>query len=150
MNIRLQQFLLPYETTSASGDFLCSCDILAIENAEGLLQGLDLFLATCDTVLIALTCIDAGWLQLLIVCKRCIQFLLGSIQICLGLLESLLVVLLLTRFVLNVLGLLGLVDRRVAHELIILLLCLCLSCAGLRLKAGEIRLDDFNHTNHAT
>merc|ERR1719311_1102057 len=109
MNIRLQQFLLPYETTSASGSVVRSCDILAIENAEGLLQGLDLLLATCNTVFIALTSIHAGWLELFIVRKCGIQFLLGSIEVCLGFLESLFMVLLLTRLVLDVLGLLSLV-----------------------------------------
>merc|ERR1719451_194080 len=101
-------------------------------------------------VLVALTCINAGWLQLFIVRKSCIQLLLGSIQISLGLLQSLLVVLLLARLVLDVLGLLSLVDRGVAHEFIILLLCLCLGCTGLGLKAGEIGLDDLDHTNNAT
>merc|ERR1719160_909109 len=128
----------------------CLRNILTVENAEGLLKGLDLLLTTCNTVLIALTCIDAGWLQLFIVRKRCIQFLLGSIQICLGLLESLLMVLLLARLVLNVLGLLGLVHRGVTHELIILFLCLCLGGACLGLKAGKIRLNDFDHTNYTT
>merc|ERR1719263_859278 len=125
----------------------CLRNILPVENAEGLLQGLDLLLATCNTVLVALTCINAGWLQLFVVRKRCIQLLLGSIQISLGLLKSLLVVLLLARLVFDVLGLLSLVDRRVAHEFIILLLCLC--CTGLGLKSGEIRLDDLDHTNYS-
>merc|ERR1719465_130424 len=85
-------------------------DILAIENAEGLLQGLDLFFAACNTVLIAFACINAGWLELLVIRKRCVQFLLCSIEVSLGLLKGLLVVLLLTRLVLDVLGLLSLVN----------------------------------------
>merc|ERR1719160_2051608 len=128
----------------------CLRNILPVKNAEGLLQRLDLLLTTCNTVLIALTCINAGWLQLFVVCKRCVQLLLGSIQISLSLLKSLLVVLLLAGLVLDVLGLLSLVDRGVAHEFIILLLCLCLGCTGLGLKAGKIGLDDLDHTNYTT
>merc|ERR1719335_1452709 len=89
-------------------EVLISRDILTIENAKGLLQGLDLFLAACNTVLVALTCINARWLKLLVVCKRSIQFLLSSVKVCLGLLEGLLMVLLLSGLVLDVLGLLRL------------------------------------------
>merc|ERR1719375_969066 len=123
------------------------CHILTVENTEGLLQGFNLFLAACNTVLIAFTCIHTRWLELLIVCKGGIKFLLRAIEICLGLLEGLLMVLLLARLVLDVLGLLSLVHGRIAHELIILFLGLCFCSAGLRFKACEIRLDDLDHTN---
>merc|ERR1719261_1342392 len=86
-----------------------SCHVLTIENAKCLLQGLNLFLASCNPVLIALTGINARWLELLIICECCVQLLLRSIEVCLGLLESLLMVLLLARLVLDVLGLLSFV-----------------------------------------
>merc|ERR1719375_1077199 len=123
------------------------CHILTVENTEGLLQGFNLFLAACNTVLIAFTCIHTRWLELLIVCKGGIKFLLRAIEICLGLLEGLLMVLLLARLVLDVLGLLSFVHGRIAHELIILFLGLCFGSAGLRFEACEIRLDDLDHTN---
>merc|ERR1719324_326663 len=125
-----------------------SCDILAVQNAKSLLQGLDFFLATSHTVLIALSCIHTRWLEFLVVRQCCIQFFLCSIKISLGFLKSLLSVLLLARLVLDVFGLLGLVDAGVGHELIVLLLRLSFGGAGLRLEPGKIRLDNFDHANN--
>merc|ERR1719191_2092004 len=103
-----------YTDFSTQGSLvLISRDVLTIENAKGLLQGLDLFLAACNAVLVAFTCINTGWLELLVVGKGSIQFLLCAIEICLGLLEGLLMILLLTRPVFDVLGLLQL--RELAH-----------------------------------
>merc|ERR1719408_995691 len=124
-----------------------SRNVFAIEDAKCFLQRFDLFLATCNTVLVAFSSIYARRLQLFIVSQRSVQFFLSSIQICLGLLESLLMILLLARLVLDVLGLLSLVDRGIAHELVILLLGLSFSGAGLRLETSEVGLDDFNHAN---
>merc|ERR1719473_904543 len=135
---------------SSKGILLHSCDVLTIQNAKGLLQRFDFFLATGHTVLIALSCIHAGWLELLVVRECSIQFLLCSIKIGLGLLKSLLMVLLLARLVLDVFGLLRLVDARVRHELVVLLLRFSLRSAGLRLEPGKIRLDDFDHAHNTS
>merc|ERR1719159_1830764 len=58
-------------------------------------------------------------------------------------------VLLLAGLVLDVLGLLSLVNAGVGHELVILLLRLCLSSAGLRLKTCKVGLDDLDHPHNA-
>merc|ERR1719158_252794 len=126
------------------------CNVLTVEDAKGLLQRFNLFLATGDTVLVALTSIHAGWLELLVIGKCCVQFLLCTIKVSLGLLKSLLMILLLARLVLDVLGLLSFVDTRVRHEFVVLLLSFSLSCTSFRFKAGKIRLNDLNHTNYAS
>ena len=59
-----------------------------------------------------------------------------------------LLVLLLHGLVLDVRGLLLLVDRGVVHELVVLLLRLCLRLRGLRLKPGKVRLDFLQHPDH--
>merc|ERR1719272_1949071 len=99
-----------------------SRDVLTIEDAKGLLQRLDFLLAAGDAVLVADTGVNAGWLQLLVVRKRGVELFLSAIQVRLLLLKRLLLVLFLPRFVLDVLALLRLVDGRVTHELVVLLL----------------------------
>merc|ERR1719424_1038846 len=101
---------------------LGSCDVLTVEDAEGLLQGLDLLLSASDAVLVADPSVNARWLQLLVVCERGIKLLLRAIEVGPALLECLLLVLLLATLVLDVLGLLGLVDGGGPHELVVLLL----------------------------
>merc|ERR1719213_998983 len=125
-----------------------SCNVLPIEDAECLLQRLDLLLAACNTVLVADTSVHTGWLQLLVVRQCGIKLLLRAIKVSLLLLKSLLLVLLLARLVLDVLRLLCLVHRGISHELIILLLCLSLCCTGLGLQACKVGLDHFDHANH--
>merc|ERR1719428_2195612 len=127
-----------------------SCNVLTVEDAEGLLQRLNLLLPPRDAILIADTSINTRGLELLIVRKSSIKLLLRAIKISLLLLQCLLLILLLTRLVLNVLRLLGLVNRGVTHELVILLLRLGLSSARLRLQTCKVRLDHLNHANNAT
>merc|ERR1719235_3137390 len=108
------QLALRTLTPKASGEifaicFSHSCDVLAIEDAESLLQRLDLFLSAGNTILVADTSINTRGLQLLIVCQSSVKLLLRAIEVCLLLLKRLLLVLLLARLVLNVLGLLRLV-----------------------------------------
>merc|ERR550537_978106 len=114
-----------FDSSSNSGD------VLAIEDPQSFLQGFDLFLSPCYAVFVTHTCIYTRRLQLLVIRKGCIQLLLSSIKISLLLLESLLLVLLLPGLVLDVFRLLGLVHRRIAHELVILLLCLRFCRTGL-------------------
>merc|ERR1719152_431426 len=108
-----------------------SRDVLAVQDPERFLERFDLFLPPCYTVLVAHACINATWFELLVVSKGCIQFLLCPIKISLLLLESLLLVLLLPRLVLDIFRLLGLVHGRIAHEFVILLLCLRFCSTGL-------------------
>merc|ERR1719199_676595 len=102
-------------------------DAVAAQDLQGFLQRLDLFLAASHTILVALASVDACWLELVVVCKRGIKLLLGSMQFLLFLNEGLLLVLLLIRLVLNISCLLSLVGCRVCHELVVLLLGTCLS-----------------------
>merc|ERR1719160_627027 len=125
-------------------------DVLAVEDTEGLFKGLDLFLPALDPVLKALSFANAGWLELLIVCEGCIKLLLRAFQINLLLLERLLLILLRSSGVVQVSCFLGLVDFGVLHELIVLLGRFCLSCTGLCLKAGKVRLNDLNHAHNTT
>merc|ERR1719428_867826 len=127
-----------------------SCNVLTVEDAEGLLQRLDLLLPPRDTILIADTGINTRGLELLIVRKSSVKLLLRAIEVCLLLLKRLLLVLLLARLVLNVLRLLSLVNRGITHEFVVLLLSFCLCSACLGLKTCKVRLDDLNHANHTT
>merc|ERR1719379_2289261 len=88
----------------------CLRNVLAVEDTEGFLQRLDLFLPAGNTVLVAHTCIYTRRLQLLIVRKRCIELFLCAIKIRLLLLKRLLLVLLLPGLVLDVLCLLSLIN----------------------------------------
>merc|ERR1719421_1651624 len=123
-------------------------DVLAIEDPERLLQGLDLFLPACHAILVTYASIYAGRFQLFIVRKCGIELLLCAIEVSLLLLEGLLLILLLARLVLDVLCLLCLVDRRITHKLVILLLSFCLGGAGFRLETCKVGLDHFDHANH--
>merc|ERR1719313_2792389 len=126
-----------------------SGNVLAVKNAECLLQRLNLLLAPSNTVLIAHARVHTGWLKLLVISKRCVKLLLGAVKVRLLLLERLLLILLLGALVLNVLGFLSLVDRRVSHELVVLLLCLGFRSTCLRLEPSEIALDYFDHADNA-
>merc|ERR1719453_2670383 len=82
-----------------------SCNVLTVQDAESLLQGLNLFLPASHAILVAHTRVDARWLELLVVRKSSVELLLRAIEVSLLLLQSLLLVLLLARLVLNVLSL---------------------------------------------
>merc|ERR1719321_328190 len=129
---------------------LSSSNVLTVQDTECFLKRLDLFLPPCHAVFVADSSVNAARLKLLVVGEGRIKLLLGSIKIGLLLLKGLLLVLLLPRLVLDVLCLLGLVHRRIAHELVILLLCLRFCSTGLRLEARKVRLDHLDHANHAT
>ena len=58
-----------------------SGDVLAGEDLERLLQGLDLLLAARDAVLVADAGVDAGRLQLVEVGERGIELLLGALEV---------------------------------------------------------------------
>merc|ERR1719199_671051 len=125
-------------------------NVFTVQDTKGLLQGFDLFLATGNTVFVGDTGVNARRFELVVVSKGGIQFLLGTFEVSLLLLEGLTLVLLLHGLVLDVLGLLGLVDGGVVHELVILLLGLGLGGGGLGFQAGEVGLDHLQHTDDTT
>merc|ERR1719162_572077 len=121
-------------------------DVLSVEDLEGLLKGLDLFLPAADTVLIALGLTNARWLQLVKVSQSGVEFLLGALEVGLLLSEGLRLILLLGALVLNGRGLSGLVNLGILHEGVVLLLGGGLTCVGVCGQAGEVGL---NHLEHA-
>merc|ERR1719191_633126 len=80
-----------------------SGNVLAIEDAQGFLEGLDLLLPARHAFFVALTGVDTRWLQLLVIGEGGIELLLCALKVRLLLSEGLLLVLLLRRLVLNVL-----------------------------------------------
>merc|ERR1719330_285529 len=99
-----------------------SSNVLAVEDPQGFLQGLNFFLSSVHTIFIAHTCIDARWFQLVEISKGGIKLLLSSLQVfslhgqCLGF------VLLLCSLVLNICRLLCLIHLGIRHESVICLL----------------------------
>merc|ERR1719247_2245362 len=79
-----------------------SCDVLAIEDLEGLLQRFDFFFAPSDSVLVAHAGIHARWLQLVEVSQSRIEFLLCALHVLLLHGQGLRLVLLLCGLVLDV------------------------------------------------
>mmetsp|Transcript_21980 Transcript_21980/g.60066 ORF Transcript_21980/g.60066 Transcript_21980/m.60066 type:complete len:235 (-) Transcript_21980:52-756(-) len=124
--------------------------VLAVQDAQGLLQGLDLSLAPIHAVLVADASIHAGRLKLVVVRQCRIKLLLRAIQVRLLGSERLRLVLLLGLFVLDVLLLGRLVDLRVSLELIVELLRRGLRCGGLGFEARKVGLDDLKHTEDAS
>merc|ERR1719326_89545 len=133
---------------SALAPWIASCNVLAIENLQCLLQRFNLFLSSCHTVLVTDTRVDARRLELVEVCKSGIQLLLGALKILVLCCQGLRLILLLCSLVLNIGVLFRLVNLGISHELIILFLCSGLRCFGVRLKSGKVRLDHLKHANH--
>merc|ERR1719491_2281471 len=78
------------EVLAASGDMFCANDanactrlsnVLAIEDSQGFLQGLDLFFASGNAVIIDDTSVHTGRLQLVVISKRGSQLLLRAFQV---------------------------------------------------------------------
>merc|ERR1719446_1207386 len=88
------------------------CKILAIEDAKGLLQGLDFLFPPGNAVLIGHTSLNARRLQLIEVVESGVEFFLSALK----------VGLLLGSLVHNVPALAFMVNLRVSHEGLILLL----------------------------
>merc|ERR1719214_80629 len=107
-------------------------EVLAVEDLQGLLEGLDLLLARGDLVLVGLADRDALRLQLLVVLHRAVQLLLGPREVALLRLERLVRLLLLRSLVPDVPVLRGLVHLSVVRELPVLLHRLLLSGGGVR------------------
>merc|ERR1740123_2886399 len=105
-----------------------SSEVLSIEDAERLLERLDLLLPACNAVIVADTRINTRWLQLVEISKCCIQFLLCALKV--GSLrgQSLVLVLLLRLLVLDAFGLCCNVDLRICHESVVLPLRSGLCC----------------------
>merc|ERR1740116_261005 len=118
-----------YTGKLASG---CSCQVLSVQDSQGLLQGLDLFFSAGNPVIVADSRVYAGGLQLVEVGKCGIEFLLRALEILTLRGQCLCLILLLCRLVLDVLRLRRLVNLRVGHEGIVVLLC----CRLSRLRIG--------------
>merc|ERR1719359_2706055 len=125
-------------------------DIFAVENLQCLLERFDFFLPASDAVLVADTRVDARWLEFVEIGQSGVQLLLGALKILLLLGQCLLLVLLLCGLVLNVCVLFALVNLGLSCEFIVLRLSSRFRCLGVRLKPGEVGLDDLEHTHNAT
>merc|ERR1719502_2134764 len=117
------------------------------EDLERLLKRLDLLLAAGHAILVALDRVHALGLQLLPVRHSGCKLLLRAFEVHLLLLEARLLVLLRRGLELDIRRLGGLVDLRVGHELVVLLLILGLRGRGLRLQTREVGLDHLDHTD---
>merc|ERR1712107_226431 len=96
-------------------------EVLAVQDSQRLLQGLDLLLAPGNPVFVADSSVNAGWLQLVEVGESSVELLLSGLKITLLGGERLGLVLLLRGLVLDVAILGRQVDLGVLHELIVLL-----------------------------
>merc|ERR1719321_2037633 len=123
-------------------------DILAVEDAQGLLKRLDLLLAASDAVLVRDTGVHARRLQLVVVGQSRVELLLRALQVSLLRRQGALLVRLLRRLVLNVLGVGSAVHRRLAAELVERALRLSLRGLGVRLETREVRGDHLEHAEH--
>merc|ERR1719506_3651968 len=120
-------------------------DVLSVQDAQCLLQGLNLLLAARNAVLVADTRIHARRLQLVVVRESGIEFLLRAFQISLLRRQSCLLVRLLRGLVLHILRVRRAVHCRLARELVESLLRLdgildSLLVRGLLLLADGRRL----------
>merc|ERR1719313_638549 len=138
------------KTSSIHCSLLQERNVLSVQDAERLLQRLDLLLAARNAVLVAHAGINARRLELGGVRESRVELLLRTFQV--GLLrgQSSLLVRLLRRLVLDVLRVRRTVHRRLARELVESLLRLGLRRLRVRLQAGEVRLDHLEHANHTT
>merc|ERR550514_2152979 len=114
--------------------------VLAVQDLEGLLERRNLLLAPGYAVPVAHTRVDALRLEFLVVLQRGGELLLRSTEIGPLLLQALLVVLLLSRLVVNVRVFRVLVCFGVRNEVLVFFRCLLLASRGLGLKTREIRL----------
>merc|ERR1740123_2773701 len=110
----------------------CSSHILSVQDSQSFLQRLDLFLSTGNPVIVADSRVYTRGLQLVEVGKGGIQFLLRALEILTLCGQGLCLILLLRRLVLDVLSLGRLVNLRVCHEGIVVLL----GCRLSRLRIG--------------
>merc|ERR1719482_831168 len=124
-------------------------NILAIEDAQGLLKRLDLLLTTSHAVLVGNAGVDARRLQLVIIGKCRVKLLLRALQVRLLRRQGALLVNLLRRLVLDVLGVRRAVHRRLAAELVVRTLSLSLRRFGVSLQTSEVRRNNLEHAQDA-
>merc|ERR1719182_1376486 len=138
----------PPQIVGCSSSLLEEGDVLTVEDAERLLQRLNLLLAASDAVLVRDTGIHARRLQLVVVRQSRVELLLRALQVSLLRRQGALLVRLLRRLVLHVLGVRRAVHRRLAAELVERVLRLSLRRLGVRLETREVRGDHLQHTEH--
>merc|ERR1719428_1787818 len=106
------------KTSSIRCSLLQERDVLPVEDAKRLLEGLDLLLAARHAVLVAHTSVHARRLELVVVRESCVELLLRTLQVRLLRGQSSLLVGLLRRLVLHVLRVRRAVHRRLTRELV--------------------------------
>merc|ERR1719235_229210 len=128
----------------------CWCSCLLVENLVGLLEGLDLLLATSNALFVADMHLEADWLQVLLVGQSLVQLCLRGCKVlgCLTVLELCLVLLqarLHLQLVLRLLGCSG-----ILHEGIILGGSSLLRSCSISMKTRKVARNDFQHANNST
>merc|ERR1719213_747240 len=132
-----------------TGLLLQESNVLTVQDAERLLQGLDLHLAASHAILVTDAGVHAARLELVIVRQSRVKLLLCALEVGLLRRQSTLLVDLLRRLVLNILRVLRTVHRRLARELVERILRLCLSRLSVGLEASEVRRNHLEHPEHA-
>mmetsp|Transcript_77362 Transcript_77362/g.215030 ORF Transcript_77362/g.215030 Transcript_77362/m.215030 type:complete len:338 (-) Transcript_77362:46-1059(-) len=125
-------------------------DVCASQNFQGLLQGLDFFLAAPDALLICDTAIDACRLKLVMVSNGLVQLLLGGFQLLLDRVQRAFFIRLQRRLMLGLVVFQGLVLLRLEHERLVCLLRGGLTITSLNLQTSEVRQDHFEKIHHST
>merc|ERR1719253_828621 len=127
-----------------------SRDVLASEDFQRLLQRLYLLLPPGNAILEADTSVHARRLQFIEVSEGGIELFLSPLEVLIIGGQRMFLILLLRGFVLDVCLLLLFVNRRVGHELIILLLSRGLRRLRVGLKTGKVTRDHLKHANHTS
>merc|ERR1719182_55768 len=138
----------PPQIVGCSSSLLEEGDVLTVEDAERLLQRLDLLLAARNAVLVRHTGIHARRLELVVVRQSRVELLLRALEVSLLRRQGALLVRLLRRLVLHVLRVRSAVHRRLAAELVERALRLSLRGLGVRLETREVRCDHLEHAKH--
>merc|ERR1719236_172170 len=138
----------PPQIVGCSSSLLEEGDVLTVEDAERLLQRLDLLLAARNAVLVRHTGIHARRLELVVVRQYRVELLLRALEVSLLRRQGALLVRLLRRLVLHVLRVRSAVHRRLAAELVERALRLSLRGLGVRLETREVRGDHLQHAQH--
>merc|ERR1719182_467484 len=138
----------PPQIVGCSSSLLEEGDVLTVEDAERLLQRLDLLLAARNAVLVRHTGIHARRLELVVVRQSRVELLLRALEVSLLRRQGALLVRLLRRLVLHVLRVRSAVHLRLAAELVERALRLSLRGLGVRLETREVRGDHLEHAKH--
>merc|ERR1719305_1481917 len=134
----------PPQIVGCSSSLLEEGDVLTVEDAERLLQRLDLLLAARNAVLVRHTGIHARRLELVVVRQCRVELLLRALEVSLLRRQGALLV----RLLLHILRVRSAVHRRLAAKLVERALRLSLRGLGVRLETREVRGDHLEHAKH--